>query len=796
MSLERPRWVVGIGAGAGGLEAIQLLFAAMPTNAPVALIICRHVQSGLSDPLADLLCTQTAMPVKQAEAGTPLEAGHVYLVSPKARMVLLKDRLVPFEPSTEDDAELQVSPIDVLFHSLAVSAGQGAIAVMLSGNDRDGLSGCASIREHGGLVLAQSPESTEFPGMVARIIEADLASAVATPGAMADLIWRQVGRHASTEVTTADDHSDDDALLCIMDLLSKELALDVRAYRPSLVAKRLRRRLNASPVRSLTDYAAYLQQNEAELLALRDDLLIDVTSFFRDPEAFHALESEVVVPLVDQMSTKRPVRVWVPACATGEEAYSLAMLFLYQADQAGKTAGLEIIASDRNAEALMQARAGRYARNRLQNVPAMLAERFLREDDHEITVSSRLRRHVTFVDHDMLRAPPPDDIDLVSCRNFLIYLAPEACKKALLACREALRPGGFLFLGASEGPTTELADLTIVHGRWRIYQKPAPPPVDEALTKMARAHRRRPAEPILPKPPTATPKPEPRRSPADHEVSDADLSRVLGDRQQMLEQTIDTLLLSNDTLRRKNQRLRDENHRLIHAHAALDDVATMIAHDLKAPLSMIERMAGNLHHVISAREADDGAMQWLQPMQMRIASLGRVIDDLLAYAREGPADSSDLRPVDFGDLLRETLALIGLPKNVRVVISPPSLRIITWRIPLACILRNLLGQSIERIGTAKGVIRIDAKPARRSLDITIADNGEKISTRSGDLSLAIVRQLLEAVGTDLDVGVDEGSAHHKMRFSWPIEGRKDHDPADNAEKNALSDADPTHAEDG
>jgi chemotaxis methyl-accepting protein methylase len=786
--------VVGIGAGAGGLEAIQLLFAAMPTNVPAAFVICRHVQSGLSDPLADLLCTQTAMPVMQADAGTPLEAGSVYLVSPKARMIFLKDRLVPFQPSSEDDAELAVSPVDVLFHSLAVSAGDRAIAIMLSGNDRDGLNGSASIREHGGVVLAQHPESTEFPDMPARIIEADLASAVATPGAMADLIWRQVASEAPTMMPASEDRNNDDAMWRIMDLLSTRLALDIDVYRPSLVAKRVRRRFSASGVRSLAAYASLLEGDETELAALSDDLLIDVTSFFRNPEAFETLESEVATVLVDRMSPERPVRVWVPACATGEEAYSLAMLLLHRADQAGKTAGLEIIASDRSAAALTEARAGRYPKEHLQTVPAELAKRFLHADNGQIAVGARLRRHVTFVDHDMLRAPPPDEIDLVSCRNFLIYLAPEACKKALLTCREALRPGGFLFLGASDGAAMELTDLTTVHGRWRIYQKPAEPPVAQALTKMARAQRQYSAEPILPKAPTAEAKPKPARSPVGQEISDDDLAPVLGERQQMLEQTIDTLLLSNDTLRRKNQRLRDENHRLLHAHAALDDVATMIAHDLKAPLSMIERLAGNLHHVISARESDDGAMQWLQPMQMRIASLGRVVDDLLAYAREGPADSSDLRPVDFGDLLRETLALIGLPANVRVVISPPALQIITWRIPLACILRNLLGQAIERAGGDNGVIRIHAQPSHRFLAITITDNGAAVSKRSGDLSLAIVRQLLEAVGAALEVGADGDGVHHRMRFSWPIGGSREPD-ANNNHK-ALSDTDPTGAEDG
>ena len=757
---DRPLRVVGIGAGAGGLEAIQLLFGAMPVDTGLAFIICRHVQSGLADPLADLLCTQTALPVVQAKNGMQIEAGRIHLVAPDARMILLKDRLVTFDPDSNEDAEVDVSPIDVLLHSLAASAGPSAIGVILSGKDQDGLRGCASIRSHGGLVLAQLPESTEFALMPRRVIEAGLTSGVATPGAMADLIQRHVSQTEAPAAPAACGMGDEEALAHIIALLKERFSIDAHAYRPSLVAKRVRRRLSIARAATLGAYAEILATDDAELVALHDDLLIRVTAFFRDPEAFAVLARKVLPDLVARMSEERPIRVWVPACASGEEAYSLAMLFLDQSAEAGKTPHFHIIASDRHRSAIEQGRRGRYARDLLGNVPKNLMQRFMEQDGKNFTVKSDLGRHVAFIEHDMLKVPPPDHVDLVSCRNFLIYLAAGARKDALAACHQALVPGGFLFLGPSEQPGDQIGDLTTVHGKSRLYRKAEDPPVSDTLTRLSIAKRQQPAETI------EALQPETRVPTTD---SPDEMHHVLMENQRMLESTIDTLLSSNDRLRRRNRDLRAENQRLLHIQAALDDVATLIAHDLKTPLSAVERLCGRVNSALSTEAANQDALRWLQPMQHRLSALNQVIDDLLAYAREGPADKADLSPVDFADLLRESLTLIGLPKGVRVVIKPPSLRILTWRIPLACIFRNLLGQAIERIGMTSGTIRIDAEPKRRALEVSIVDDGGETEDRSGDLGLTIVEQLLEAVGGTLTAGSNPSGPGQQVRFTWPIE---------------------------
>jgi len=785
-----PPWVVGIGAGAGGLEAIQLLFGAMPVDAGIAFIICRHVQSGLSDPLADLLCTQTAMPVVQAANDTLLEAGNIYLVPPDARMILLRDRLVPLGDS-DDMAENQVSPIDLLLHSLAVSAGPAAMAVMLSGKDEDGLRGCASVREHGGIVLAQHPDSTEFAEMPRRVIAARLATAVAPPGALADLIWRRVGEAHKVNLKVHDSERDDEALARIAKLLAERFAIDAHAYRPSLVAKRIRRRLTMARATSLSDYADRLADDDNELAALHDDLLIRVTTFFRDPEAFAVLDQNVIATLVERMSEEHPIRVWVPACATGEEPYSIAMMFLDRAARTGKAAHVDIIASDRHVPAIKHGCDGRYTRDRLGHVPKDLVAAFTEPDGDGFVISPSLRNHVTFVEHDLLNASPPDDIDLVSCRNLLIYLSTQSRKKALLACRDALKPGGFLFLGPSEQPGSQMAGLETIHGKWRLYRKANELPVGDALSRLVEATRQKPAEPITPiEPKTANTADfvDPLSQPPASASDPSDPSDLM-ENQRMLESTIDTLLSSNDRLRRRNQNLRAENQRLLEAHAALDDVATMIAHDLKMPLGALESLTEHLHAALDTSQDAGEAHRWVQPIQHRLGAINQIIDDLLDYAREAPPDKADLRPVDFADMLRETLTLIGLPKGIRVVIKPPALRIVTSRIPLACIFRSLLGQAVERIGGASGTIRIDAKTQDNRLDVTIVDNGRSVGGRGvgdhpADLGLAIVRQFLKTSGGKLTASANASGAGHQVDFTWPIKETSERERARQARSTA------------
>ncbi len=775
----KPSRIVAIGAGAGGLEAVQLLFGAMPVDAGLAFVICRFVEPGLADPLAELLRAQTTMPILHAEDGTVLEADHIYLLPPSARMILLNNALMSFEDN--EDAE-DVSPIDLLLHSLGASAGPSAIAVILSGNGEDGVRGAESVRRFGGLVLVQHPESTEYGGMPGRVIEADLASTVATPSAMPDLIWRHLGKatrqieakaaRRAVRAETAEGRKaepDDKALSRIMAILKARLGVDSRAYRPSMMTKRVRRRVEKSDVDSLSEYAELLTRDQTELLRLHDDLLIGVTAFFRDPEAFAVLESEVAPALVERMSEDRPIRVWVPGCATGEEAYSLAMLLLDRIEDADRSPHLEVIASDRHARALKRARLGRYRRDRLGGAPEPLVARYMEERGDHVEIGPLLRRHVTFVEHDLLQAAPPDDIDLVSCRNVIIYLTGDYRERALVACGEALRFDGFLFLGPSEQPGRMMAGLTVIDSKWRIYRKTPPPAIDDGHAKLAAARRRSPPETLLPAPSDSMPEAATETEPAARgDDVPGDLDGVLAENQRMLESTIDTLLASNDTLRRRNRDLRVENQRLVAAHAALDDVATLIAHDLKAPLRAVERHFLKLKDATVTALGRDEAARCLRPMQIQLLALDRLVDDLLAYARQGRPESDNLQSVDTAELLQETLTLIGLPRGIRVAIQPSTLQITTWRTPLACILRNLLVRAIGHIGEGPGAIRVDVRSTGQVLEIAITDDGERSGDEAKTLGLAIVRQLLDAAGGRLTLRDDHSGAGHEARFTWPV----------------------------
>jgi len=768
---NEPLRIVGIGAGAGGLEAVQLFFGAMPVSSGLAFVICRFVEPGLADPLAEFLRAQTTMPVIHADDGAIVEADRIYLIPPSARMILLNKRLTSFE---EDEDAQSVSPIDLLFHSLGASMGASAIAVILSGHGEDGLKGAGSIRQSGGLVLVQQPESTDYATMPSRVIDAELASAIAPPSAMPDLIQRRIDHPEGDGGSDDKPIADEAALTDIIALLKMHFGIDSRVYRSSLVAKRVRRRFDRSGTLSLKDYAERLTHDQAELLRLHDDLLIGVTAFFRDPEAFMVLETTVVPALVERMSEESPLRIWVPGCATGEEAYSLAMVILDQIDRANRHPYLDVIASDRHARALKSARHGRYRRDCLGDAPSALIAQYMDDRGEHLEVGDRLRHHVTFIEHDLLQAEPPDDIDLVSCRNLIIYLAADCREKALAACCDALKPEGFLFLGPSEQPGRLTDGLVTLEPKWRIYKKKALPKAGaEMLAKLASSKMEHPAETIIPEAEDtlsfpASSQPMMGDPTTDDPENDDDFDGVFSRNQRMLEATIDTLLASNDRLRRQNRDVRQENQRLAAAHAALDDVATMIAHDLKAPLHATERLFLDLKETTSLAVGPEEASRQLRPMQLQLLALDRLVDDLLTYARQGQSTSDDWQNVDMSELLQEILALIGLADGIKVMMQPPNLKISTWRTPLACIMRNLLVRAIQNLEDGQGTIRIDVQAGEKMVEIAITDDGQAVFSQTSTLGLAIIQQLLDASGGRLSLNDPMPDQGQTARFTWPI----------------------------
>ncbi len=755
--------IVCIGAGAGSLEALQLFFAAMPRQATMTIVICRQKHVEITDQLGTLLHHETSMPIHQAKHGAMLERNAVYVMPADARMVLLKDRLITFD---EDEDCLAVAPLDLLFHALAASSGPRAIAVLLSGEGSEGLRGAVSIRRAGGLVLVQDPKKAGCPDRLNAVIEADLASAQAVPEAMPVLMTHFL-RTGGLDTDVESIGSEEQAALCrIFDLLNERFCLDLDDYRRPMVTRRLRRRASLSNAKDLQAYAAYLATNDQEVLALHDEVMIGVTAFFRDPEAFSMLASKVVPALIERNPPEQPIRVWVPACSTGEEAYSLVMLITDHLGKDDPACSVEIVATDRSDRSLEEARLGLYHRDQLLDLPGDLRERYMEPAGDRLRVTDQIRDLVTFVRHDLIHDVPMADMDLVSCRNLLIYLAPDAREKALAACRHALTSAGFLFFGSSEMPGLSMDGLLAVDRRWRIYQKTQPVPASPALNRLPEVYRSRPAETIQ-SPADLRPVPYWPSLPIDDQPGIFD--GMMEQNQQMLESTIDTLLASNDALRRRNRDLRLENQRLSAANTALEDIATLVAHDLKAPLRAIDHLASRLQAGLRNLTDPEGPEGDLRHMQLRLVGLHRLIDDLLTYARQDADDEAGIEQVELGGLIREVLVLIGLPPGFRLEVRPPSLSVRTRRIPLECILRNLLTNAIDHHGGEKGTIQITMVRGENALDISITDDGQGVTDAPEGLGLAIVRQLLAAEDGHLELAPRQDEPGSEARFAWPID---------------------------
>ena len=694
------------------------------------------------------------------------KANAIYVMPAEARMVLLKDRLITFD---EDEDGLAVAPLDLLFHALAASSGARAIALLLSGEGCEGLRGAVSIRRAGGLVLVQDPEKAECADRLNAVIDADLASVQAFPEAMPALMTQFLNAGNLDGERDSIGGMEQAALRQIFDLLNERFGLDLDDYRRPMVTRRLRRRMSLCMAETVQAYAACLATDDDEVLALHDDIMIGVTAFFRDPPAFSMLASKVIPALIEQNPPERPIRIWVPACSTGEEAYSLAMLISEHLRHDDPARSVEIVATDRSEGSLDAARLGLYYRDQLLDLPAEFRDRYLEVAGDRLRVKDQIRDLVTFVRHDLIHDKPMSDMDLVSCRNLLIYLASDARERALTACRHALTPAGFLFLGSSEVPGPLIDGLVAIDRRWRIYQKTRSMPVNPALNRLPDVYRAQPAETI--QPPSEL-RLVPYRPPLpidDDDDRSGVFDGMMEQNQQMLESTIDTLLASNDALRRRNRDLRLENQRLSAANTALEDMATLVAHDLKAPLRAIDHLASKLQ--TGLRQSPDPASQEsdLGHMQLRLLGLHRLIDDLLTYARQDGRDETGVEQVELGGLIREILLLIGLPSGFRLEVRPPSLTVRTRRVPLECILRNLLANAIDHHGSDKGTIQITMTRFETALDISIIDNGQGVDETPEGLGLAIVRQLLAAEGAHLELTSRQNEPGGEARFSWPVE---------------------------
>ncbi|MEM8679290.1 MAG: chemotaxis protein CheB [Planctomycetota bacterium] len=468
---QPPAFVVGVGASAGGLEALERLFTNMPTETGMAFVVVQHLSPDFESLMEELLRPKTGLPVHRVEHGVRVEANAVYLIPPKKEMIISDGRLLLTD---KDPTQGLTLPIDQFFRSLAQDLGQHSVGIILSGTGSDGSRGIRDIHNAGGLVVAQLPDSAKFDGMPRSAINTGIVHQELLPEEMpAALI-----RHFSGETPLNIDMkiASEEGMSAIFGLLRREYDIDFSHYKPNTVGRRIERRLSLNHALDLEDYITQLKDNPHELNSLYRDLLIGVTSFFRDDGAYQELAATLVSRVLPKAQDAEELRCWVAGCATGEEAYSLAILIHEQMESANldnplKEIPVKIFATDVHRASLDIASAGIYPAESLQNISPERLERYFTRHGHQFQIAAELRKMVVFAPHNVIKDAPFTKLDLISCRNLLIYLQPVAQRKAISLFHFGLKTDGILFLGPSEHPADLQEEFECLNEQGKLYRK-------------------------------------------------------------------------------------------------------------------------------------------------------------------------------------------------------------------------------------------------------------------------------------------------------------------------------------
>ncbi len=466
--------IVGIGASAGGLVALEQFLGQTPQNSGLAYVVVQHLDPTQKALLPELLQRVTAMPVREAEQDTRIEPDCVYVIPPNTELRVLDGALRLARPAEPRGQRL---PVNVLFSSLASEQGERAIAVLLSGMGSDGTLGLQAIKAVGGLTVVQDPESAQFDSMPKSAIAAGCADIVAPPAELPARIRAYVARVGDPDIPRRDDQATSTArtmpLQQVLRLLRQRTGHDFSLYKPSTLHRRVERRMVIYGIPSLALYADLLERNVQEVDLLFKELLIGVTSFFRDPAVWEHLAQTALPELLRRRTTEPSLRAWVIGCSTGEEAYSLAMIFSEVVERLPQPHEftLQIFASDLSPDAIASARRGIYPRGISAQVSPDRLTRFFSAHESHYQVNPGIRGMVLFAQHDVVLDPPFTKLDLIACRNLLIYFGPQLQRKLLPLLHYSLRRGGLLLLGGAEtvGPFHSL--FAPIESRQRLYRR-------------------------------------------------------------------------------------------------------------------------------------------------------------------------------------------------------------------------------------------------------------------------------------------------------------------------------------
>ncbi len=462
--------IVGIGASAGGLEAFEAFFSAMPPDEDVAFILVSHLDPTHISIMPELIQKRTRMQVLQIKDGLLVEPNTVYVVPPNQNLSVLNGSLQLLEQSRNRGANL---PIDSFFRTLARDQGPNAVGIILSGTGSDGTQGVKAIKGEAGMVMVQDVESAKYDGMPKNAIATGLADYILPPAEMPGQLIKYLHHtlHVTSTAIIADDGKMSDVLQKICILLRTRTGHDFSLYKNNTILRRIKRRMHVHQIDQLKDYVHYLQKSEVELDILFKELLIGVTSFFRDPKAFEALREKILPELLADKPEGYTMRIWVAGCSSGEEAYSVAILLQEVMEDQGRRINVQIFCTDIDEEAVNTARAGIFPASIAGDVSEARLNRWFLKEDNQYRIKKSIREMLVFAVHSIIKDPPFTKLDLICCRNLLIYLGPELQKKLIPIFHYSLKPDSILFLGSSE-TIGQAGDLFVaLDKKWKIYSR-------------------------------------------------------------------------------------------------------------------------------------------------------------------------------------------------------------------------------------------------------------------------------------------------------------------------------------
>jgi len=466
--------IVGMGASAGGLEALTSFFSNMPSDSHMAFVLVVHLDPGHTSMMPELLNRHTSMTVIEAQNGMMVEPDRVYVIPPNKDMSIIGRILQVDVPAETRGMRM---PIDFFFRSLAEDQGEKAISIILSGTGSDGTLGMRAIHGAGGMCMVQEPETARYDGMPRSAVITGLADFIVPVEKMPEQLQAYVRQYypkkpgqilylGDTNIT---------AIQKILAILRTRTGHDFSHYKKTTILRRIERRMSIHQVADAAAYARYLQENPEEIQVLFKELLIRVTSFFRDPEAFAVLQKKIMPDLIGKKSEMDTVRVWVPGCGTGEEAYSIAILFRECMREAKTDFKVQIFGTDIDEDSIAQARTGLYAANISQDVSAQLLKRYFVKEEGGFRIRNEIREWMVFAVQNVISDAPFTKIDLVSCRNLLIYLDLELQSRLIPMFHYSLRQGGFLFLGSSETVGTFGNLFSSLDRKWKVFRRTEAP---------------------------------------------------------------------------------------------------------------------------------------------------------------------------------------------------------------------------------------------------------------------------------------------------------------------------------